>query len=158
MDYEMTCDASKMMSLDTAVPQIYSLDADDTPYAINERPMDNGTLRLGIIIKDAGEYTISAIRNDLGRILLIDHETGITTDLQQGGYVFSAESGTYQSRFSLSFGDNSITGIKVATRPTADSREVYTLDGRKVSNSTDQLKQGVYVVREGQKTQKVIIK
>ena len=157
MDYEIGRDASKFFAEDTATPQIYSLGADGTQYAINERPAGNGTLQLGILFATDGEYTFSAIRNEVGQVILTDHETGINTDLQQKSYTFEATAGTNDTRFSLTFG-NGATSISTLTGNAVVEKEVYTLDGFKVGNSTSGLKKGVYVVREGQKTQKVIIK
>lgn len=51
MDYETARDASKFMSLDTNVPQIYTLGSDGTQYAINERPLSDGTVRLGLLCR-----------------------------------------------------------------------------------------------------------
>jgi hypothetical protein len=130
---------------------------DNTQYAINERPADSGELRLGIVTSQKGQYTISAIRNTLGQVLLKDRQTGLTTDLSQNGYCFDAEAGVDESRFTLTFGSG-ITGISNITKESHQTIEVYTLDGRKVDNTTDNLKQGVYVVRKGQQAQKMIIK
>ena len=157
LDYETSCDASKFLSMDAGVPQIYSLDMDNTQYAINERPADSGELRLGIVTSQEGQYTISAIRNTLGQVLLKDRQTGLTTDLSQNGYCFDAKAGVDESRFTLTFGSG-ITGISNITKESHQNIEVYTLDGRKVDNTTDNLKQGVYVVRKGQQAQKMIIK
>jgi len=157
MDYEIGRDASKFFANGTATPQIYSLDTEGTQYAINERPADNGTIKLGIIFAADGEYTLSAIRNDIGEVILTDHETGIKTNLQQNDYTFEAEAGTDNTRFSLSFGKGT-TGITTAKNSEVAEKEVYTLDGIRMGNTTDGLKKGVYVVRQGQKTQKVIIK
>jgi len=147
MDYEMTCDASKFMSWDGTVPQIYSFDADETQYAINERPLDNGTLRLGIVIKEAGQYSMTAIRNDIGQVLLTDHETGITTDLSQNGYSFNAEAGTFDARFTISFMSDEVTGIKTIDNTTMTDNRYFNLSGQRV----DQPKKGIYVVN-GKKT------
>ena len=157
LGYEISCDASKFMSMSEQVPQIYSLGLDETQYAINERPADKGELRLGVVIQQDGQYTIAAIRNSLGKVLLRDNETGITTDLSQSGYSFDAKQGTYTARFVLEFGDGAtaISGMKQAA---AEAVSVYTLDGREVGQTTDGLKPGVYVVRKGQKAQKMIIK
>ncbi len=157
MDYEIGRDASKFFAEDTATPQIYSLGADGTQYAINERPAGSGTLQLGILFAADGEYTFSAIRNEVGQVILTDHETGIKTDLQQKSYTFEAKAGTSDTRFSLTFGDGA-TSISTIKGQAVVEKEVYSLDGFKVGNSTSGLKKGVYVVREGQKTQKVIIK
>ena len=157
MDYEIGRDASKFFANGTATPQIYSLDTEGTQYAINERPADNGTMKLGIIFAADGEYTLSAIRNDIGEVILTDHKTGIKTNLQQNDYTFEAEAGANDTRFSLSFGKGT-TGITTAKNSEVAEKEVYTLDGIRMGNTTDGLKKGVYVVRQGQKTQKVIIK
>lgn len=162
MDYEIGRDASKLFVEDSPAAQIYSLGADGTQYAINERPADKGTLKLGVLFAADGEHTFSAIRNEVGQVILIDHETGIKTDLQQNSYSFSAMAGTCDARFSLSFGsiggNGDTTGINTLTGNDAVEKEVYTLDGVKVGNSTIGLQKGIYVVRQGQKTQKVIIK
>jgi len=142
MDYEQQCDASKFMSYDGTVPQIYSLDAEGTEYAINERPMDKGTLRLGVIIKEGGQYSLEAIRNEMGQVLLTDHETGITTDLSQHGYSFSAEAGADESRFTLSFLGSDATGIHSVNDSQSAAEDYYNLKGQRV----EQPAKGVYVV------------
>ena len=142
MDYEQQCDASKFMSYDGTVPQIYSLDAEGTEYAINERPMDKGTLRLGVIIKEGGQYSLEAIRNEMGQVLLTDHETGITTDLSQHGYSFSAEAGTDEGRFTLSFLGSDATGIHSVNDSQSAAEDYYNLKGQRV----EQPAKGVYVV------------
>ena len=157
MDYEIGRDASKFFDNGSLTPQIFSLDADGTQYAINERPADNGTLRLGILFAEDGDYTLSAIRNDIGKVILTDHETGIKTDLQQNAYTFDAQAGMNTTRFTLSFSD-ATTGISNMLNGEKSEMEVYTLDGTKVGNTTSGVQKGVYVVRQGQQTHKVIIK
>jgi len=157
MEYEIGRDASKFFADGTATPQIYSLDADGTQYAINERPADSGTLRLGIIFAADGEYTLKAIRNQIGEVILTDHETGIMTNLQENDYTFDAKAGTSNARFSISFSKGT-TGIGDALNSEKAEKEVYTLDGIMVGSTTSGLQRGVYVVRQGQKTQKVIVK
>lgn len=157
MDYEIGRDASKFFDNGSLTPQIFSLDADGTQYAINERPADNGTLRLGILFAEEGEYTLSAIRNDIGKVVLTDHETGIKTDLQQNAYTFNAQAGMDNTRFTLSFSD-AATGISTVVSSERSEMEVYTLDGTKVGSATKGIQKGVYVVRQGQQARKVIIK
>ena len=157
LDFEFDRDASKMMSMDADVPQIYSLGFDQTQYAINERPAENGELRLGLVFRHDGEYTLSSVRNSIGQVYLKDNETGITTDLSQNEYSFSANAGTTESRFTLVF-NNGKTGIKALSTNDETVEEVFTLDGVKVANDKDALKKGIYVIRKGQQTQKVIIK
>lgn len=163
MGYEIGRDASKFMVTDSDVPQIYSIDAEGTQYAINERPADNGTLRLGIFFPAEGSYQIAAVRNDIGSVILTDLETNIKTDLSKNAYNFDAKQGTADNRFTISltrgFGgeDDGTTGIQKVDGQTVDS-EIFTLDGQKAGKTTDGLKKGVYVIRQGEKTQKVIIK
>lgn len=157
LDFEFDRDASKMISMDADVPQIYSLGLDQTQYAINERPAENGELRLGLVFRHDGEYTLSSVRNSIGQVFLKDNETGITTDLSQNEYSFSANAGITESRFTLAF-SNSVTGIKALSTNDETVEEVFTLDGVKVANDRDALKKGIYVIRKGQQTQKVIIK
>ena len=157
LDFEFDCDASKMISMDADIPQIYSLGLDQTQYAINERPAENGELRLGLNFRHDGEYTLSSVRNSIGQVYLKDNETGITTDLSQNEYSFSANAGITESRFTLAF-SNSVTGIKALSTKDETVEEVFTLDGVKVANDRDALKKGIYVIRKGQQTQKVIIK
>lgn len=156
MDYEIGRDASKFFADGTATPQIYSLGADAIQYAINERPADSGTLKLGIIFATDGEYTLSAVRNEIGQVILTDHETGIKTDLQQNSYTFEAKAGVNDNRFSVMLGGT--TGINILKDSEVLEKEVYTLDGVRMGNSTDGLRKGVYVIRQGQKTQKMIVK
>ena len=158
MDYELSCDASKFMSLDGTVPQIYSMDSNSTQYAINERPLGNGELQLGIIIKREGLHTLEAVRNSMGQVLLTDNETGITTNLEEHGYSFDAKAGSYDNRFTLKFINSAVTGIGSIEKTTTSDTYIYTLDGRTVGNDTNTLKSGVYVVRNGKKVQKVVVK
>lgn len=150
MDYEIGRDASKFMSMDNTVPQIYSLDTNGTQYAINERPLDKATMQLGIVIKENGQYTLSAVRNDIGEVLLTDHKTGITTDLSQHGYTFDAQAGTFDSRFTLSFMSDDVTGIQVINNNQLKVDKYYNLNGQRV----DAPSKGIYVVNG----KKVVVK
>ena len=57
--YDLSCDASKFMSMDVTVPQLYTIGADGTTYAINERPLSDGRVRLGLYLPQDGAYTLS---------------------------------------------------------------------------------------------------
>lgn len=110
-DYEMDCDAAKFMSDDNSVPQLYTIDAKGNKMAINERPIENGVINLGISMVSGKTYTISSSRHD-GNIYLLDNKTGKTTNLSQDSYSFTAsETIETSSRFTLSFEDNNATGI-----------------------------------------------
>ena len=156
--YELNRDASKFFSMDASAPQIYTIENGEL-LAINERPLGEGTVQMGIIIPKDGTYTINAPRNQFQNIVLVDNETGIETLLADGvSYTFTADKGTHEGRFVLRIGGTVVTdinavegGLRQAKVPTA----VYTLDGRKVadfdgresslSNSVP-LQKGVYIV------------
>ncbi len=108
--YEMECDASKFMSMDTSAPQIFTIDAEDNRLAINERPKADGAIRLGISAGTAGTYTIAATRAD-GDLVLYDAETGTTTDLATESYTFETEAGESVHRFTLNAKPRTTTDI-----------------------------------------------
>ena len=149
LDYETNCDASKFFAMDNNMPQLYSIDAEGNEYAINERPLDNGIAMLGIMIPQDGTYTFKASRNELGTVMLIDHETGITTDLSQSSYVFEANAGTTTDRFSISFNNSIATGIE-HIKDNSAVEAVYNLAGQRVTKPV----QGIYI----QNGKKVFVK
>ena len=147
LGYELTRDASKFMSMDTRVPQLYTVDADGTQYAINERPVADGTALVGFYAPTKGTYTFSLSRCDADHVWLTDRETGLTVNLAEGDYVFSAEEGTTAQRF--------ILGLEGATKiehAVSDEEEavIYDLSGRIVKQPVE----GIYL----QNGQKVIIR
>ena len=100
-EYELERDASKFMSMNEFVPQIYSIDKDGNRLAINERPTTNSDIALGVYIPNSNvNYSISAKRID-GEAYLYDAEMKITHNFADGDYNFSAEQGTDNKRFSI---------------------------------------------------------
>jgi hypothetical protein len=97
--YEMGVDAAKFMSTER-VPQIFSYDLEQDMCAINERPMGNGTIDLGIKLPKSGSYFFSCTRMDT-TFYLLDRENNITHDFAHGDYYFNAKAGTNRSRFAL---------------------------------------------------------
>ena len=148
MDYELTCDANKMMSMDTSVPQIFSLGNEGTLYSINERPESDGTVKLGFYVGKAGEYTIKLSRNAAETVTLIDLQTGEETDLVNYEYTFTAEPGSVNTRFELKFTSIN-TGINAVKTEDADNA-TYNTNGQRVNK----LKKGI-VIQNGKK---IIIK
>ncbi len=151
MGYEMECDASKFMSMNADVPQLYTTDADGNAYAINERPKQNGIVALAYYAGEEGQYTISAKRAD-GTILLIDNEEDKTVDLTEGDYTFYSEAtdGVNSTRFTLKLDMGTATAIDgVKGENTAVSGDIYDLSGRKTN--ADQ--PGIYI-QKGQKVAK----
>jgi len=160
MAYETSCDASKFMSMDSSVPQIYTLDAEGTQYAINERPFDDGYVALGFYAGQAGDYTISVTRCDAEKVFLTDLLTGKTTEITNSAYTFSAKEGTYNTRFTLSFISNDdATAIKEIDKDgIVGNVDVYSVDGKFLGNDASRLNAGIYIVRQGKKASKVIVR
>ena len=118
--YEISRDAAKMMSSNSAVPQLY-LSNGGIRYSIDERPEQN-TYTMGTYIGTSGQYTIhlDMPQSEERQIILHDTESQINTDLTEGDYTFTTEAGTYNNRFTISFIERVMTGIEdpsVINRP-----------------------------------------
>ena len=172
--YELDCDAAKFES-STAVPQLYTLEANNVKFAINERPL--GSVSLGFEVQKAGDYTISAIRMDCP-MLLKDNLTDATVDLSTSDYHFTSEAGTFNGRFTL-MPNKSTTGIAEFAKNTGVSIiptegginfsgvegkhvSIYSLNGIEIgstqSSGTINLGQGIYVVKMDNTSTKVMVK
>ncbi len=109
LGYDISCDASKFIS-DEAAYQIYTLDNSGTKYSVNERPLGNGSVPIGVIARQSGEATISATRLDRSAYL---YDTVLKTyqDLSVNGYTFTCSAGTFEDRFVLTtVGPNFVLG------------------------------------------------
>ncbi len=159
MAYETSCDATKFMSMETSVPQLYTLDSDGTQYAINERPMGDGTVNLGFYAGHTGNFSINVTRCDATQVFITDNQTGETTEITSSAYSFAAESGTYNSRFTLSFVAGNATGI-TETEGAGDGvqTDVFSVDGKYLGKNAKSLGAGVYVLRQGKKVSKVVVR
>ncbi|MCC8115220.1 MAG: leucine-rich repeat domain-containing protein [Bacteroidales bacterium] len=180
LSYELQCDASKFMSLDPTVPQIYTYDADGTRMAINERLRLDGRIALGVTLGAAGDYTFSASRID-GELTLLDTKTNSVTDLSTDSYTFSVDGAeTISDRFYLcasadASGIISAVEGKTAIKAVAEGISIIAPAGERAmitnvagityynaelqdSETTVSLQRGVYIVRVGQTTTKVIVK
>lgn len=178
--YEATRDASKFMSLNTVVAQLYSISDQNHPLAINERPYAEGSVRLGVYLPvDGMTYRITASRVDR-QAWLYDSETGINHDLTNGEYAFTARKGYDNNRFSISFSPASSVvedilskEIKVSgnigtidiTGAEGTALNVYAADGTaKVAMTADSehvsipVAPGIYIVKAGDRTFKTIVK
>ncbi len=102
LGYEIERDATKFMSFDADVAQIYTVDNEENRLSINERPEDMGEVKLGVYVPRASmSLTISAARKD-GEIYLYDTVEEKTVNLSEQDYVFaSAETGNIDNRFTL---------------------------------------------------------
>ena len=155
MDYEINCDAGKFMSSNADVPQLYINDS-GVLYAINERPLGNGVIGMGAYFGKDGEYTLSLQENPNNNfsVILTDQLTGCKTDLSVGDYTFNAPAGTCNNRFTITL--ENTTGIEECVEDEDSAGDIYTLDGKKVTN-VDKLPAGVYLVKNGNKYVKRVI-
>lgn len=145
LGYEIERDASKFMSFEPNVPQLFTLDGEGNGYAINERPLDNGTVKLAYYAGQSGFYTLSATRSD-GDIYLHDALLNKTVNLMEQDYTFHSDTteGTNNARFTLSLnltGDNT-TGIRSVESHLSEDGDYYDLQGRKVLPTSQK---GIYI-------------
>ena len=176
--YEIHCDASKFMSMDAACPQIYTLDDQSTPLAINERPRHEGVVRAGFYAAAAGEYTITAAGAE--GILIRDLDRQITHNLEVADYHFTVtEAGLCDTRFEFIFTEkqpvvtdiedtyaalqiSNQNGVLTIKNAPADVL-IYTVEGRLIEHAAADntihftLQPGVYVVQVGNVMSKQII-
>lgn len=136
MDYETMCDASKFMSMDTDVPQIYTIGTDGTQYAINERPIGNAEVNLGFYSGKAGSYTIALARNSAGQVYLKNNESGELAEISEFGVKVNLEAGTNDGRYSLVFAGVA-TGIESVSSNMIETGEssTFNLNGQSVGDS-----------------------
>ncbi len=139
--YETGSDVVKFFSSEATVPQLYTLDADSHPLAINERPDADGSVRLGVRANKAGTYTFSMQRGQ-GTLLLTDAMTGQTTDLSRSSYTFAIdETGDIEQRFTLAW-QTEATSISDINAAVATPGQLYDLQGRRVATPETR---GIYV-------------
>ncbi len=173
--YDMGSDANKFMAENANVPQIYTIDNNGTQYAINERPVEDGVVRLGFR-SNGGSFVFSLVRNMSEKVVLVDNETGQETDLTKQDYSFTADAATYDNRFEVRFYGtatdiNNISGEKANISVNGDGInitnasgivEVFSANGMKVAavsgNANVQLPAGVYVVKTAGQVRKVAVK
>lgn len=126
-------DAVKMMAYE-GTPQIYTIAGADQ-LAVNEGAHLGGSVALGMYLPADDAYTIAVDRDELG-VKLLDY--GVEVEMP---YTFSAAEGYLDDRFTLTF-EAPTTGINtVATDADADNA-IYTIDGRRVSNTAQK---GIYI-------------
>lgn len=179
MGYEGIRDASKFMSSEAEVPQIF-VNNGGNRMAIDERPLADGVFQLGSRIGKSGEYSISLeTRNAQGyAAILTDNKTGISCDLLSTAYAFTADAENNDNRFTLCLMPSE-SGVDAAaaegiavnvagnvlniTAAEAIDITVAAADGKVVARGnaasfSAELEGGVYVVKAGAKTVKVNVK
>lgn len=151
MEYELSCDASKFMSSNTSVPQIYIIENGEK-MAIDERPLSTGIITLGVYCGTAGKHIIAlaTAANEDRNIALLDKETGVETNLLNGKYEFEAAAGSYENRFVLNI-TRGTTGINQQVVDAANGKKtIYNLNGQKLSTPQS----GVNIINN----QKILVK
>lgn len=139
VQYDMDKDASKFMSEDANIPQLYTT-YNDVQYAINERPFADGVVDLCTRIRTSGTYTIT-LQNSIDdyTIYLLDKELNQTILLSEHiGYSFVADAGESAGRFELHFKSNTTTDLEQTTdnNISPEDGEIYTIMGVQVKQAT----------------------
>lgn len=141
MEYEAGRDANKFMSDEQSI-QLYTIE-NGVQFAINERPLDNAVIELGLMVSKTGSYTITLNTTVDNEVYLIDRLTGMEVRIDgiEGGYTFDVEQGTIEGRFAIRLGLGDVTGIKSIERDFNNGENYYDLQGRKI----DQPAKGIYI-------------
>ena len=153
--YETTRDAAKMLG-QGGKPQLYVLDG-GVQYAINERPLEQGVFSLGMIFPVTGSYVLSLQDNpdEQMTVMLTDHLTGTELDITETAYTFDAAAGSTTNRFSLRIGRRIVNATENISAETGET-VYYDLQGRMFRSLPTQ--SGVYILKQGSATHKVIVK
>lgn len=158
MSYNAAYDAGKMMSERTLTAQLYTI-GDDIDYAINERPLGDGIVHIGVRFAENGTYTL-ALEGDKTAILT-DHQEGKQVELDANGYTFTAKAGECRERFTISWSNGGVTGINGIYQDTELSNmSVFSLNGKMLKgnshiNAHSDMPAGTYIMKKGNKAHKV---
>lgn len=161
--YDIGTDALKFVASDNISTLIYTVQ-DGVRYAINERPLGNGLISLGIYSPSNYGYWLQVKSGNGDNMYIIDTQEADTALLS--GYYRLNSNGTYNdTRYKLFIGDlETLTGISEITGDGSSTQAaVYALDGRYVGTykddeSLNSLEKGLYIVKQNGKSRKVIIK
>lgn len=181
ISYEIERDASKFMSMENNVPQLFTVDNEGNSYAINERPCADGNVMLGYRAPLSGFYTISIVRAG-DNISLYDSKLDRTVDLTSQDYTFysDATETANDSRFTLRFGIGDPTSIEsignskitvlgsnghiIVNGAEGMNITVFSTDGRNLFNGIQkgetmnvEVPAGVYIVKVGNMAYKTIV-
>ncbi len=144
-DFEPTCDATQIPVTDASL--LCTIDG-GRRFAINERPMPQGSITMGLDIAIEGDYTLSLGKTNSRGITLTDNDTGRVTRLDEGDYTFHVTAGRHDARFTLSFEGLTHIGDFTLRRPASI---LYDLQGRPVTGTPTK---GIYI----QNGKKVVIR
>lgn len=149
MEYEAARDATKFMSLEQTAVQLYTIE-DGVNFAINERPLSNGMIYLGMQIAEERIYTIKLDTKSENEVYLMDKLTGmeIRLDGNAEGYTFTSQAGIFKNRFTIRLGQGETTGISEMTvSKNGHEESIFDLQGRRISKP----EKGIYV-KNGKKS------
>ena len=143
--YELDKDAGKFFADDQTMPQIYT-SADGISYAINERPLGDGTISL-CATNSNGSYCAISLAEDLPdwEVTLEDPETKQSVVLKDGNvFPFYANGQTFLLHIR-----KTTTGIKTVENVQCSmvNGQWFDLQGRKVTTTS---RKGIYI-RNGKK-------
>lgn len=134
MQYEMDKDASKFMSTDASVPQLFTI-AENVKYSINERPYNEEATSLGVRIGSNGIFTISMNEKIEGYNIILEDKAEdkrvVLSDVKE--YTFNANEGEYTNRFSLYFIDGTTVVKTTNSDNTGNETDIYSTGGVKVN-------------------------
>ena len=145
--YDLGHDAPLLSDDDATL--LYTTDASGLAYAINERPLADGIVPLGMRLAEAGTYTLTlSVKgpSDGTPVWLIDRETGIRTQLDRDDYTFTAPAGSHPQRFVIALGDAEPMAVEAVEAPAMTTMGLFNLLGQPVSTPA----KGVYI-RDGKK-------
>lgn len=130
--YEASCDAAKFFSAERAV-EIFTTDGEGNKYAINERPVADGKVALGISCHKAGTYRLTAL--SMGNVLYLqDAKTGETHSLEEPCELM-LDKGETTARFMI-LTEGAATSVKEIHAEAGKTGDAYDLSGRHVNAQT----------------------
>ena len=130
-EFDMNLDLTKIIN---SGANIYSLaGTDKIKLAGNVLPVANTTIPLGVIVRQAGDYTFSMPAGTDGAVVeLIDYETNTRTNLLLSDYTVNIPAGTHTNRFALRVEQSKIaTGID-SVQDNAAGINKYIINGQMI--------------------------
>ena len=139
--YDIGRDAPKMSNENNQTIEFYT-QSGGLAYAINERPLDNGVVSLGMKVPEAGTYTLTLDTKSSEEVWLIDNDEQTRTLLSEP-YTFTVnEPATLTKRFVIELGNAEPTAIDDAeTAQPMRASGLFNLSGQPV----DAPQRGIYI-------------
>lgn len=133
--YDIGRDAPKINDSEGAVNAIFTK-GEGVAYDINERPLGNGIVQLGMEVAEAGTYTLSMTTKGTSteEIWLIDNDEHTRTLLSEP-YTFTVSNpATLSTRFIIAIGNAEATAVtEVETAQPMRSDAIFNLSGHRLS-------------------------